>query len=101
MGETVSGRLPDDVVAALDELASATGRSRSDVLRDVVRRGVAAERIAQAIEAYRHHRASLGKAASMAGIPIGAFLDEIRRAGLLRDYHVADVQEDLEWATKP
>lgn len=101
MGETVSGRLPDDVIAALDELASATGRSRSDVLRDVVRRGVAAERVAQAIEAYRHRRASLRKAASMAGIPIGAFLDEIRRAGILRDYHAADVQEDLEWATRP
>lgn len=37
----------------------------------------------------------------MAGIPIGAFLDEIRRAGILRDYHAADVQEDLEWATRP
>lgn len=98
MGETVSGRLPDDVVAALDELASATGRSRSDVLRDVVRRGVEAERIAQAIEAYRHRRVSLGKAAQMAGIPIGALLDEIRRAGILRDYHASDAQEDLEWS---
>lgn len=96
----MSGRLPEDVVAALDELASATGRSRSDVLREVVRRGLAAERIAQAVEAYRHHRASLGKAAGMAGVPIGAFLDEIRRAGILRDYHAADAQEDLAWATR-
>lgn len=101
MGETVSGRLPDDVVAALDELGRASGRSRSEVLRDVVRRGVAAERIAQAIEAYRHRRASLGKATQMAGIPMGAFLDELRRVGILRDYDRTDLQEDLEWAARP
>lgn len=100
MGETVSGRLPDDVVAALDELAAATGRSRSDVLRDVVRRGVAAERVAQAIEAYRQRRASLGKAARMAALPIGAFLDELRRAGILRDYDASDARDDLEWAKR-
>ncbi len=101
MGETVSGRLPDDVIAALDELGRASGRSRSEVLRDVVRRGVAAERIAQAIEAYRFRRVSLGKATLMSGIPMGAFLDELRRAGILRDYDRPDLQEDLEWAAKP
>lgn len=101
MGETVSGRLPDDIVAALDELGRASGRSRSEVLRDVVRRGVAAERVAQAIEAYRTRRASLGKATQMAGISMGVFLDELRRAGILRDYERTDLQEDLEWAAKP
>lgn len=101
MGETVSGRLPDDVVAALDELGRASGRSRSEVLRDVVRRGVAAERVAQAIEAYRFRRASLGKATQMAAIPMGAFVDELRRAGILRDYDRTDLQEDLAWAAKP
>lgn len=99
MGETVSGRLPDDVVAALDELGRATGRTRSEVLRDVVRRGVAAERIAQAIEAYRTRQASLGKATQLAGIPVGAFMDELRRAGILRDYDRTDLEDDLTWAT--
>jgi predicted transcriptional regulator len=101
MTETVSGRLPDDVVEALDALGRATGRSRSEVLRDVVRRGVAAERLANGIEAYRTRSASLGKAAALAGVPLGAFLDELRRAGLLRDYDQPDLQDDLAWAAKP
>ena len=61
MGETVSGRLPDDVIAALDEL---------------------------------------GKAAELSGVPLGAFMDALRRAGLLRDYDASDVQDDLAWATR-
>lgn len=100
MGETVSGRLPDDVIAALDELGRASGRSRSEVLRDVVQRGVAAERIALGVEAYRARRASLGKAVELAGVPTSVFLDELRRAGLLRDYDSTDVRDDLSWAAR-
>jgi hypothetical protein len=37
----VTFRLPDDTTQALDELAQAAGATRSDLLRDLVARGLA------------------------------------------------------------
>lgn len=98
MAHTVSGRLPPDLLRELDNLGKEARKTRSEVLRDVVRRGVAAERLHRALEAYRLRQVSLGRASEMAGIPVTAFIDEVRRAGILRDYHVDDLRLDLEWA---
>lgn len=100
MGETVSGRLPDDLVRDLDELGKLEGKSRSEILRDVVQKGIAAERLERALEAYRRRLASLGRASEMAGLPITVFLDELRRAGILLNYTREDLAEDLAWAKR-
>lgn len=100
MGETISGRLPDDLVAGLEELGRLTGKSRSEMLRDVVRRGIAAERLEQGLEAYRRREVSLGRASELAGVPITVFLDELKRAGILRNYDVHELRRDLVWANK-
>lgn len=100
MAHTVSGRLPPDLVRELDRLGKDAGKSRSEVLRDVVRRGVAAERLERALEAYRRREVSLGRASEMAGMPITVFLDELRRAGVLRDYDIDDLRRDMAWAKR-
>lgn len=100
MSETVSGRLPDDLVHELDALGDLTGKSRSEMLRDVVRRGLAAERLDRALEAYRRREVSLGRASEMAALPITVFLDELRRAGILLNYTHEDLAEDLAWAKR-
>lgn len=98
MGETVSGRLPEGLVESLDELGERTGRTRSEVLREVVQRGLAEARLERAVDAYRRGEASLGRASEMAGIPITVFLDELRAAGILRSYGVDELERDLDWA---
>ncbi len=100
MGETISGRLPDDLVQGLDELGRLTGKSRSEMLRDVVRRGIAAERLEQALEAYRRREVSLERASELAGVPITVFLDELKHAGILRNYDVHELRRDLMWANE-
>jgi predicted DNA-binding protein len=98
MAETVSGRLPPELLRGLDRLGKASGRSRSDVLREVVERGLAAAMLEMGLEAYRRREVSLGRAAEMAGVPITSFIDELRRAGILRDFDAAELRRDLEWA---
>lgn len=98
MGETVSGRLPDDLVRELDALGKLAGKSRSEMLRDVVHRGLAAERLVRAQDAYRRREVSLGRASELAGLPITVFLDELRRAGILRSYDTDELRRDLAWA---
>lgn len=98
MTDTVSTRLPPDVVRALDALGRELGRNRSELLRDVIVRGLDAERLARALDALRARRVSLGRAAEMAGLPVTVFLDEVRRAGVLLDYDLDDLRHDLAWA---
>ena len=100
MAHTISGRLPPDLLRELDRLRKDSGQSRSEVLRDVVRRGVAAERLERGLEAYRRREVSLGRASEMAGVPITGFLDELRRAGVLRDYDMDELRSDLAWARR-
>lgn len=100
MGETVSGRLPSHLVEALDGLAQETGKTRSEVLRDVVEQGVAAERLDRAVEAYRTGQASIGRAAEIAGLPLTRFLDELkaRDLGIPLRYDLDDLDADMDWA---
>jgi predicted HTH domain antitoxin len=100
MAHTVSGRLPPDLLRDLDRLGKDAGQTRSEVLRDVVRRGVAAERLERALEAYRRRQVSLGKASEMAGLAVTVFLDELRRVGILRDYGADELRQDIEWAKR-
>lgn len=98
MAETVSVRLPEELVEALEEIARATGRSRSGVLRDVVQRGVAEARMERGLEGYRRGEASLERASRIADVPITVFLGELRNAGIPFQYGVGDVERDLAWA---
>jgi predicted HTH domain antitoxin len=98
MARTVSGRLPPDLVRELDHLGKLAGKTRSEILRDVVRRGVAAERLDRALQAYRRRQVSLGRASELAGVPVTVFIDELRGAGILRHYGADELRRDLEWA---
>jgi len=100
MAETVSGRLPDDLVRALDELGRSTGQSRSEMLRIVVQRGVAEVRLERGLDAYRRREVSLGRAAEIAGVHLTVFLDALRRAGIHLNYGLAELAEDMDWAER-
>ncbi len=98
MTETVSGRLPDELVQALDDLGKASGKSRSEVLRIVVQRGLDEVRMERGLEAYRKGEASLARAAEIAGAHLIRFLDALREAGIPFHYGTDEMAEDLAWA---
>ena len=98
MANRVSGTLPPDLLADLDRLGKDARLSRSEILRDVVRRGVAAARLERALEAYRPRQVSLGRASEMAGLVVTVFIDELRRAGIVRDLGACQLRQNFEWA---
>jgi predicted HTH domain antitoxin len=57
-----------------------------------------ADRLQQALNAYREGKISIGKASEIAGLPITIFLDELKRAGILLNYTKEDLMEDAKWA---
>jgi plasmid stability protein len=50
----VSVRLDDELSAELEEVAARTGRSKSDVIRDILKQGLAAARAPSAYELGKH-----------------------------------------------
>lgn len=98
MSSTASVRLPDDLLREVEELAQSMHTGRSDVLREAIREGVKRKRIEHALDLYRRGEVSLGKAASIAGRPIGLFLDDMKEHGVLLNYDVEDLEEDIAWA---
>lgn len=98
MDETVSVRIPTEMLRDLESLSGLAHESRSDVLRDVLHKGLARKRIELAILVYRAGGASLGRAREIAKVPLHQLLDEFRRAGVLRNYDLEDLRADLDWA---
>jgi len=78
MGKTMSIRMDDENYKFLNGLAKDEKADLSKAVRDVVYRG----RIMLAIERYKNGTASLGKAAELAGVPVGKML------ALLSEYGV-------------
>jgi predicted HTH domain antitoxin len=55
-------------------------------------------RLARGLACYRSGKASLGRAAEIAGMPIGAFLDAMHQAGIPLRYRAEDLADDMSWA---
>lgn len=101
MEETLSVRIPVDLVQDLGRLTQSTHQTRSELLREVIAMGLGAKKLQLALAAYRTRTISLGKAAEMAGIPYPQMLEELKRAGTIVNYDLDDLRSDLAWAERP
>lgn len=68
----------------------------SKAVRDLVTRG----RVMLAIERYKKGQASLGKAASMAGLPVGRFMTVLEEFGVESRVDHQDYLKSLEHLSK-
>ena len=68
MTKTMSIRMDRDNYDFLNEISKEKRSDLSKAVRDLVSRG----RVLLAVERYRNGEASLGKAAEIAGVPVGA-----------------------------
>jgi len=77
----ISFEIPDDLLTALNE-------SREDLSAEA--------RLLTALDLFRRHRLSLGKAAVMAGLDRTAFMAEASRKGIaIADYDPAELDREL------
>ena len=66
-------------------------RDLSKTVRDLVTRG----RILLAVEKYRHGEASLGKAAEVAGLPLGQMMTLLEEFGIRSKVELEDYRQGL------
>jgi predicted HTH domain antitoxin len=76
--KTLSVRMDRDNYEFLSEMSKAERSDLSKAVRDLVTRG----RVLLAIERYRKGEASLGRAAEMAGLPVGQMMTILAEFGI-------------------
>ena len=99
MAKTVSIRMDEENYTFLHKLAKEEREDFSKAMREIVYKG----RVMLAIERYKKGQASLGKAAELAGLPIGQMITLLAEYGviqaparrhLLSPYLLGDPQSD-------
>jgi predicted HTH domain antitoxin len=91
MTKTMSIRMDQDNYDFLTSMTRHEQRDLSKTVRDLVTRG----RILLAVEKYKKGEASLGKAAEVAGLPVGQMMDLLGEFGVRSTVDREDYRQGL------
>lgn len=94
--KTVTTRIPEDDEAALADLEEELSADRSEVLRRLIRQGLADWRREKALEELREHNVTLRKAASIADVSYVEMLSLAAEEGIDVGYTSEDLTRDLD-----
>ena len=92
MTKTMSIRMDRENYEFLTELSKRGRGDLSKAVRELVHRG----RLMLAVEKYRNGEASLGKAAELAGIPVGEMIGILAEYGVKANLDQEDYRQGLE-----
>jgi len=93
--ETVTTRIPEADEEALSELEEELTADRSEVLRRLIRDGLAEWRREKALEQLRNHDVTLRRAAEIADVSYVEMLSLAGEAGVDIGYTTDDLERDL------
>ena len=93
---TVTTRIPEDDEADLAELERELSADRSEVLRRLIRRGLADWKRERALERLRKHEVTVRKAAEIADVPYVEMVALAAEEGIDVGYTTEDLEHDLE-----
>jgi len=96
MTKTMSIRMDRDNYEFLAEISKEERSDLSKAVRDLVTRG----RILLAVERYKKGEASLGKAAELAGLPVGQMMTILTEFGVESTIEDADYLQSLHQLAK-
>lgn len=96
--EVLSIRVPKEVREELEKLAKLEGRDRAEITREILVEGVRERRIRAALDLYREGKATLWKAAELAGLSLWETVDELTKRGIELQYGSKELEDDLRAA---
>jgi predicted HTH domain antitoxin len=96
MSKTMSIRMDRENFEFLNELTKEQRSDLSKAVRDMVTRG----RILLAVERYKKGEASLGRAAELAGVPVGKMMTILTEYGVESNVEQEDYLQGLQGLSK-
>jgi predicted HTH domain antitoxin len=97
--ENVTARMSDEEIHLVDRLAEQRGGSRSDAIREAIRRGAQEELIRVALQRYQDGEVGMRGAARIAGLTIAEMMHEANDRGVMKQYDEADLEDDVDALT--
>jgi len=94
--ENVTTRMSEEELDLVERLAEARGESRSDAVRQALRRGAREELIRLALQRYQDGEVGMRGAAELAGVTIAEMMAEANDRGVLSNYDEADLADDVD-----
>jgi len=98
--EVLSVRVPDELRREIEELAKLEGKDKAEVVREVLAEGVRERKLRVALRLYQEGKATLWKAARLAGVSLWEMVDALRRHGVELQYGPEDLEDDLRAALR-
>jgi predicted HTH domain antitoxin len=95
MAGLVSLRLPKEITDELARLGKLEDKDRSELVRELLLRGIREKKLDRAIELYRRGRVTLWKAARMAGLSLWEMTGVMKERRIEAQYDLEDLREDL------
>lgn len=92
----VTARMSEEELDLVERLAAERGVSRSDAIREAIRRGAREELIRIALERYREGTVGMRGAAELAGTTIAGMMAEANDRGVLSNDDGADLASDVD-----
>lgn len=98
--EAVTARLPKEMVREVERLAEKMKVDRSELIRRLLDSALREKRLEDAVQAYSEGRATLWKAAEMAGISLREMMDTVRERKIPVSYTLEDLRRDLDYVKR-
>ena len=96
----ISTRIPDDIEKQLKWYAQKEKIGITIAVRKILEKGLAETRLKHALELYQEGRASLWKAAELAGISLWEILEIVRKRRIPMPYTAEDAEKDIKSVLK-
>ena len=96
MSETISVRIDKTDLKEINEISKLEKKTKSDVLREVLDKGLKEKKLEIALEKFRNNEASIGKAARIAEMPLSQFMDVLVEKKIDFHYGIKELEEDFE-----
>lgn len=96
MSEMISIRLPKKLMGELDELSELEDKDRSELIREMLARGIREKKIDDAVALYAKGRVSLSRAAELAEVSVWMMIDILRQRKVEAQYSEKELEEDIE-----
>ncbi len=96
MGDKISIVIPDELKSELDKLRKQSKEDQSSIIRRLLWKSIAQEKLENALKDYIDDKISLGKAAEIAGISIWQMLDELKKRNFTLKYKISEAELEIE-----
>ena len=96
----ISLRLPSKMIKELEDLSEKERKDRSEVIRELLTLGIQEKKLRGSIELYRGGRATLWKAAKLAGLSLWEMIEVLKERKIEAQYGIKELEEDLRALTE-